>query len=272
MPEGSETTVEPVDAPAAPVRDASASPLLAGVGAVVLAVLLAISAYAGSIALAAAYLLSALVVAVGWPMLLGLSRERSSALVLGIGAASMTLIVGWADSADGIRWVTAALAISLALVFLQSLVSRGAREQVVVSLAAMSLGLGVLAGGAFIADAALRQHGREAVVAALAGAALGTALDVGLRGRGRLAEATLPVSLLLGIAAGLIAAGVAGIPWNAPLVAGLLGAAVSHAFRTILRGPARTAGAAAQLALGSATVLFVGVLPTAAAWFFHQIS
>lgn len=272
MPEGSETTVEPVDAPAGRVRGTSSSPLLAAVGAVVLAVLLVVCVYAGSVALAAAYLLSALVVAVGWPILHGLQRERSSALVLAIGAVSMAIIVGWADSADGIRWVTAALAISLALVFLQSLVSRGERERVVISLAVMSLGLGALASGAFIADAALRLHGREAVVAALAGAALGTALDAGLQGRGRLSEATLPVSLLFGIAAGVIAAQIAGIPWNAPLVAGLLGAAVSHAFRTILRGPSRTGGPEAQLALGSATVLFVGVLPTAAVWFFAQIS
>ncbi|NYJ75918.1 hypothetical protein [Allobranchiibius huperziae] len=272
MPEGSETTAQPVDAPATRVRSASASPFLAGVGAIVLAVLLGFCAYAGSVALAAAYLLSALVVAVGWPMLLGLPRERSSSLVLGIAAVSMTVIVGWADTADGIRWVTAALAISLALVFLQSLVSRGERERVVISLAVMSLGLGALASGAFIADAALRDHGREAVVAALAGASLGTALDVALRGRERLSEATLPVSLLLGIGAGLIAAAVAGVPWNAPLVAGLLGAGVSHAFRSILRAAARLGGPAAQLALGSATVLFVGVLPTAATWFFAQIS
>ncbi|MBO1753819.1 hypothetical protein [Allobranchiibius sp. CTAmp26] len=272
MPEGSETAAEQVDASATQARSGSASPLLAGVGAVVLAVLLVVCVYAGSVALAAAYLLSALVVAVGWPMLLGLQRERSSALVLGIGAVSMAIIVGWADTADGIRWVTAALAISLALVFLQSLVSRGERERVVISLAVMSLGLGALASGAFLADAALRVHGREAVVAALAGAALGTALDAVLHGRGRLSEATLPVSLLLGIGAGLIAAGIAGVPWNAPLVAGLLGAAVSHAFRTILRGPARTGGPQAQLALGAATVLFVGVLPTAAVWIFSRIS
>lgn len=241
--------------------------------AVVSATVLAGAVYAGSVALAGAYLLVSALVVVGWPILLGLQRQRSSIVVLGIGAMSLTLIVGEADSADSIRWVTAALAISLALVFLQSLVGRGGREDVVVALAGMALGLGVLASGAFVADAALRPGGREAVVAAMAAAAAGAVVDALLRHRPALREWDLPVTLVIGIGSGVLAARIADVPWNAPLVAGLLAAGVSNALRTILRGlPGRTHAALTPLAMGGAGVLFVGVLPTAAVWFFAHVT
>lgn len=277
MSEAGDTDVESADLSVHPTSEAPVSRFYAPAGAVASALLLGVCAYAGSVPLGVAYLLSGLVLAGGWPMLLGLQRERSSAVVLAIGVLSMTAVVTTADNADGIRWVTAALAISLALVFLQSLIRRDGREQLVVSLSAMSLGLGVLASGAFLADAALRQHGREAVVAALAGAAIGAVLDATLGRRTHLAEWSLPASLVLGVAAGVIAARVAGVPWNAPLVAGLLGAGV-HALRAILAAPAgrlgsgRSGSMPAQLALGVGSVLFVGVLPTSAAWLFAHLT
>lgn len=240
--------------------------------ALVGAAVLAGAVFAGSVVLAAAYLLVSALVVVGWPMLLGLHRQRSSILVLGIGALSLSVIVGWSDSADGIRWVTAALAISLALVFLQSLVGRGGRENVVIALAGMALGLGVLASGAFVADAALRPDGRQAVVAAMAAAAAGAVLDALLLSRPALREWGLPVALLIGIGSGVLAAGIADVPWNAPLVAGLLAAGVSNALRTILSGlPGRARSVYASMAMGAAGVLFVGVLPTAAVWFFAHV-
>lgn len=254
------------------VGDGSSGWMVA-VAALMSAAALASAGYAGSVVLAVAYLLVSALVVVGWPLLLGLQRQRSSMLVLGIGALSLTTIVGWSDSADGIRWVTAALAISLALVFLQSLVGRGGRENVVIALSGMALGLGVLASGAFVADAALRPDGHEAVVAAMTAAAAVAGLDALLLSRPVLREWGLPVALLIGIGSGVLAARIADVPWNAPLVAGLLAAGVSYALRTILSGlPGRAGSVFASLAMGAAGVLFIGVLPTASVWFFAHVS
>lgn len=263
--------------------DACASAVFAMLGAVLTAALLVLCSYAGRsyaepLLLAGAYLLSGLMVAVGWARLLCLPRERSSALVLGVAAAAMTAIVALTDDLEGIRWVTAALAISLALVFLHTLTRRGGPGRVVVSLSSMALGLGALASGAFIADAVLRENGRETVVAALAAAAVGAVIDNGLRGNARLSQWRLPTSLVVGVLIGVGTSMVAGIPWNAPLLAGLLGAGMSHAFREIISAPVARAGidrsgtAPAQLALGAASVLFVGVLPTVVIWLFQRIS
>lgn len=272
MNQRTEGRTEDTDTSGVTAGDPSSRWLIAG-AALVSAAVLAGAVYAGSVVLAAAYLLVSALVVAGWPALLGLQRQRSSILVLGIGAISLTIIVGWAGSADGIRWVTAALAISLALVFLQSLVGRGGRENVVIALAGMALGLGVLASGAFVADAALRPGGREAVVAAMAAAAAGSVLDALLLRRPALREWGLPVALVIGIGSGLFAARIAAVPWNAPLVAGLLAAGVSHALRTILRGlPGRAGSVFASLAMGAAGVLFAGVLPTAALWFFAHVT
>lgn len=267
-----EGRIEEADTSRSTVVTASSDWWMAG-AAVVSAAFLAGAVYAGSVVLAVAYLLVSALVVAGWPALLALQRRRSSILVLGIGAISLTVIVGWARSADGIRWVTAALAISLALVFLQSLVGRGGRENVVVALAGMALGLGVLASGAFVADAALRPDGREAVVAAMAAAGAGAVLDALLMRRPTLRDWGLPVALVIGIGSGLLAAQIADVPWNAPLVAGLFAAGASNALRTVLRSlPGRAESALASLALGGAAVLFTGVLPTAAVWLFAHVN
>lgn len=248
-------------------------------GALLVAIALVVGSDLGRVPLAAAYLVSGLLFAGGWAMLLGLPRLRSSAVVLAVSAAATTVIVALTDDTEGIRWVTAALAISLALVFLHTLTRRGGPDQVVVSLSSMALGLGALGSGAFVADAALRPLGREAIVAALGAAAVGAVLDAAVRNRPRLSEWSLPISLVLGVLIGLAAAVVIGGPWNGPLVAGLLGAGVSHAFRSILSDvpdsvePAmdRSGSALAQLSLGGGSVLFVGVLPTVVTWLFQHV-
>lgn len=255
----------------------AASPLFTTLGAILAAVLLVVGAYVGRIELAGAYLISGLVLAGGWAMLLGLPRVRSSAAVLGVSALATAVIVAVTDDTQGIRWVTAALAISLALVFLHTLTRRGGPDRVVVSLSSMALGLGALGSGAFVADAALRPQGREAVVAALTAAAVGAVLDGAARDHPRMSEWTLPASLVLGVLIGTATAIVTGVPWNGPLVAGLLGAGVSHAFRSILtagpesEGRDRSGSALAQLSLGGGSVLFVGVLPTVVSWLFQHV-
>lgn len=277
MSEAIDIDGEQAERPPAATSENSASPVFAMLGAVLTAALLVLSSYAGSNLVAGAYLVSGLMLAGGWARLLRLPRERSSALLLAISTASLTVIVALTEDLQGIRWVTAALAISLALVFLHTLTRPGGLDRVVVALSSMALGLGALASGAFIADAVVRDNGRETVAAALIAAAVGTLLDSGTRGKARLSEWSLPTSLVVGVLIGIGASVVAGVPWNAPLLAGLLGAGVSHAFRLILSAPVdregtnRSATAPAQLALGAASVLFVGVLPTAVAWLFQHV-
>ncbi len=264
MPEGSER----VDIPGTPTSPTTG---LTGLAAVVVAALLGVAAYAGTTTLTLAYLVGALVVAVGWPPLAGLARAQSSMVVLAVAAVSFTVIVAWTEHEDGTRWVSAALAISLALVFLQSLVRRDGREGAVVSMAAMTLGLGVLASGCFVADALLRPRGQDAVVAAVASAAVGVLLHMALGRHERWAEWCLPIALLAGVGIGLVVAAIGGVAWNAVLMAGLLAAGVSHAFRAVLSG-LPTRGPWAQLALGAAAVLVVGVIPTATTWLFGHLS
>lgn len=231
---------------------------------VVASALLVLGALVDTQVVSAAFVLVGLVLAWGWPVLLGLPRPRGSSLVLVAGVVAFT--AAGADPDHGMRWLGAALAICLGLTFLHELTRSDGREALVVSIAGSALGLGVLASGAFLHDAMTREHGDLAVITAAGATALAVVVDFAFHRSHRLEEWTLPVGLLVGAALGLLLGQTAEGTWNLLLLTGLVSAGVAHALRRMLAAQPTAREQVAQLAIGVACTLAVGVVPTAAIW------
>ncbi len=202
----------------------------------VLAATVALGALAGPVLLAAALLVTVIVMATGWPTLLGLPTQRGSTTVLALGGTAAVLVV----SLDGIedeplRWLTPLLALSVVATFAHQLMRRDMRPRLVESVA------GVVSG--------------VVVVELVAGwlAAAGTSTDLVLVGAAALAPAALVLALPLPqrVTAGLCVA--------AALVGTLL---ASVALDDLDTGPAAVTGLLVAVLLVSLDRLFA-VLPSA---------
>ncbi len=238
----------------------------AALSSLISAGLLILGALADDQSVCAAFVLVGLVLAWGWPVLLGLPRTRGSSLVLVAGVIAFAAVDLESDSDTGMHWLTVALAACLVLTFLHELARRDGRGSLVVSIAGTSLGLGVLASGAFFYEVMARDGGDLAIIAAAGATLLALLVDLALHRRQHLSEWTLPLGLLLGAALGLVL-GLAGDGvWNALLVTGLISAGVSHALRRMLTAQPTGHAQVAQLCVGAACVLVVGFVPYAAMW------
>jgi len=236
------------------------------ISGVVAAGLLILGAFVDEQVVSAAFVLAGLVLAWGWPVLLGLPRPSTSSLVLVAGVVAMAVVDLWSDPDDGMRWLTAALAICLVLAFLHELVRTDGRARLVLSIAGAAFGLGILASGAFFRQAMTREHGDAAIIAAAGATALGLLVDFVCHRRPALAEWALPVALLLGAALGLVIGVSSSAPWNVLLVTGLVSAGVAHAMRRLVASLPAAAEPASQLAIGSSGALVAGLVPYAALW------
>jgi hypothetical protein len=174
----------------------------------VLAGLLALGAYAGSVALVAAALVTVLLLAWGWPALVDLPSPRGTTTVLALAGTAAVLSVALADAEPRLEWLALALAGSVVAEFVHQLLRRDGRPRLVESVSGTIAGVvvlgslsavlalvdapagaaGVLTWAVCVAVALLVQLvpvssrliiGLGIVVAAAVGAVLGTVLDDG---------------------------------------------------------------------------------------------
>lgn len=247
-------------ADSAPALPATA---LAVTGGLVAAAVLALAGYAGHDLIAYAELAAALVLAWGWPLMLGLPRPTGSGAVLAIGGLGFAA-VGLFAQGDGTQGFSIVLAISLVLAFLHELIRTDGRPHLVLSIAGTALGLAVLTSGAFLVAATRHPSGADAVTVAVGAAALGLAVETVLR-RERHREWVLPAALLLGGLLGVLAGLISDGHWNVLLIEGLVCGALGVAVRKVMQGldPIEPA---VRLAYGLSGVLACGVVAYAAQW------
>lgn len=245
-------------------------PGLVGVGSGVLcAALIALGAFAGTAALAAALIACGLAVAWGWPTLLGLPRPSTSSAVLLVGVIGIGVVEVLAPRSGGLKWLTTALAVSLMAAFLHELVRTDGRPNLTRSIAGAVFGLAVLALGAFHLTAIINFEGAVAIYAACAGVALGLLVDAGL-GRSAAHEWALPIGLAISAGVGACLGIIADRPWNVPMLTALIACGLAHALRRVLAFAPRLQDARASAALGAASALFVGVVPYVVLWIFSR--
>lgn len=239
-----------------------------GVALLVTAALVVLGGYTGSPVMTGALVLVGLVLAWGWPLLLDLPRPPGTSVVLAVEVGMLAVIDLWPDLGDALSWLSLALAIGLLLTFLHELLRTDGRANLVVSISGCALGLVLLADGAFFRQVLVHREGGHALLAAAAAVVLAAVAQWAIGRRPRAAEWVLPVSLVLGGAGGLVVAGATSGHWNVLLVTGVVAAGVSHSARRVLAPLIGHPAAAAELALGCAQVLVVGLIPLAAIWVF----
>jgi hypothetical protein len=222
--------------------------------------LLVLGALAGVPFAAAAVALGAGVLTWGWAGLLGLPSPRGTAFVLGVGTVA-TVLTGALTTGDPfLRWMPAALAVSMVAAFLHQLLRRDGRPRLVESVASVITALALVVSGACLVPLPRTVEG--AAVMAVAGAALGVSALVDLLARvPRLRPWLLPLALVAGTGAAVaVAALVGGMTLGAAALLGLLGAAVSAALRAVLGALPTMSGSRSQLACACASVLGCGVV------------
>ncbi|MDF2091639.1 hypothetical protein P0Y31_04735 [Knoellia sp. 3-2P3] len=233
---------------------------LAVASTIAFSALIALTGYAHPVLVALAVALAGLVMAWGWPALLGLPSRFGTTVVLVIGALSCTLAAALSPDEPFLRWVPAALAVSLIAAFLHQLLRRDGRPRLTESVAASGAGLAVIASGASYIPLPHTLGGPQTLAAAMAGLGLAALADLAVP-TARLRAWALPLAMVLGGLAGLLATLPAGRPQPATgALIGVLVAGTSHATRRVLAVLPSMVSARSQLVSGAASVLLCGVV------------
>jgi hypothetical protein len=244
---------------ALPLRRFVPRPLVV-VATVAFAALVGLTAYASPGFVAVAVALAGFVLAWGWPVLLSLPSPRGTTGVLALGTVLLTGTALLTRADPYLEWVPAAMAVGVIAVFLHQLMRRDGRPRLTESVAATVSGLAVISSGVALAPLPHVLAGDNALAATMAGLGLGALADplIGVR---RLRQWALFVAMVLGGAAGLVVAVLAGSPaTGAAALLGLMAAAVSHASRRVLAVLPAAASHRAQLAMAASSSLLVGVV------------
>lgn len=272
-----ETSVEPSTRASRRARRAerdapSPTPVLATVprrvpvlASFVMAAFLILAARTDHVVLAAALAWVGLVVAWGWPTLLGSLSRVGSSVAIGIAAILAPVSAALLPNRPHLGLVPVALAIALVAMFLHQLVRRDGRARLVESLATTAGGLAVITTGVTYAPLGRTEGGVEIACAAFVAIAAGAIAELFVD-REKLRPWLLPASAAVG---GVVAAGVAigfgGPSVIAALVLGALCAAVGFGVRRVLAALPAIQGPRGQLASAAAGMLYPGVIAYAAA-------
>lgn len=227
---------------------------------VALGLLVVVSAASGQPQTGLALAFVGVVLAWGWPVLLGAPSPSLTALVIGIGAVAIAGTAALTRTEPFLRWVPVAVAVSVIAGFFHQLLRRDGRPRLTHGAATTISGLALAAAGAPLAVLPAYRLGSHYVLAA--GAALGLAALVEVTGRRPgWHRWMLVVVVVAGVAGAVgVSAAVDGIPVLAAVILGALVAAVSHALRRVLASLPGADALQARMATGSASVLVVGVV------------
>jgi hypothetical protein len=222
--------------------------------------LIGLSAFASPLVVAAAVALGGLVVAWGWPTLLGSPSRFGSSLVLALATVGCVGSVALTTNDPYLRYLPAAIAGALLLAFLHQILRRDGRPRLSESVAITASGIAIIASGAALVPLPLTYQGVQPLTVAMA--AMGAAALADLRGgRQSMRAWLLPMAMILGGGGGVGAAYLLDGPALAPaLLIGVLVAAVSHALRRVLAVLPPIAGARGRLVSAASSVLICGMV------------
>jgi hypothetical protein len=230
------------------------------VATVAFAALVALTGYASPRFVALAVALGGLVLAWGWPVLLGLPSPRGTTTVLSLGVGLTSATVFLTRDEPYLHWMPAAMAVAVIAAFAHQLLRRDGRPRLTESVASVVAGLAIVSSGAAFAPIPQYLYGEHGLAAAMAGLAVGALADP-LISVPRLRQWALFIAMFAGGVAALGVALVAGEPTaGAAALLGLLAAAISHAARRVLAPLPSAPLPRAQLASALAASLLVGMV------------
>ncbi len=227
---------------------------------VVLAGLLVLALRTDPVVLAAGLAWTGLVLAWGWPRLLGSSSRFGASLAVGVTAVLAPAAAVLSTGEPYLRLVPVALAIGLGLMFVHQIVRRDGRPRLTESIGVTSFGLALVAVGTTWLPLARASRPADLATVALVAVAVGSLADLaaGIRA---IRPWLLPLAMVLGASGAVVAAAVLGTPRPATAaLAGLLAAAVSHAMRRVLVVLPPVTAIRCQLASAAAGLLVPGVV------------
>jgi hypothetical protein len=238
---------------------------LAVLATVVFAALLVLALLADPVLLAAALAWAGVVVAWGWPALLGSSSRFGSSLAIGVGGVLAPAAAAATTEEPYLRLVPVALVLGLAVMFGHQMVRRDGRPRLTESIGITSLGLAVVALGTTWVPLSRGDRASDLAVVALVSIAAGSLADLAT-GVARLDPWQLPLAMLLGGVGALAATSALGSPspWAAAFV-GVVCAALSHTTRRLLSVLPAIHSVRSQLSSAAASLLVPGVVAYALA-------
>lgn len=233
---------------------------LAVASTIALSALVALTGYAHPVLVALAVALAGLVVAWGWPVLLGLPSRFGTTVVLAIGAVTCTAAAALSPDEPYLRWVPAALAVSLIAAFLHQLLRRDGRPRLTESVAASAAGLAVITSGVSYIPLPQTLGGSQTLAVAMAGLGLAALADLAVPSA-RLRAWALPLAMVIGGLGGMLVSLQSGRPHPATgALIGVLVAGTSHAVRRVLAVLPSMVSSRSQLVSGATSVLLCGVV------------
>ena len=188
---------------------------VAVVAIIVLAALLVLALLADPVLLAAGLAWAGIVVAWGWPALLGSSSRFGSSLAIGV-TGVLAPVAGVATTDEPyLRLVPVALLIGLAVMFGHQMVRRDGRPRLTESIGITSLGLAVVALGTTWMPLSRSSRASDIALLGFVSIAVASLADL-VAGFAKVRPWMLPLAMLLGGAGAVVAAAVAGSPSPAP--------------------------------------------------------
>ena len=224
------------------------------------AALLGLAVLADPVVLAAGLAWAGIVLAWGWPTLHGSSSRFGSSLAIGTVAVLAPAAAVYPSDEPYLRLVPVALVVGLAVMFVHQMVRRDGRPRLTESIAVTSFGLAVVALGTAWVPLTRSERAADLAVVAVAAVAASALADL-VAGLDSVRPWMLPVAMLLGGVAALVAATFLGAPQTGPAaLTGFLCAAVAHAMRRVLSVLPAIGSFRAQLGSAAASLLLPGVV------------
>ena len=233
---------------------------IAVIATIVLAALLVLALLADPVLLAAGLAWAGIVVAWGWPSLLGSSSRFGSSLAIGVTGVLAPATAAATTDEPYLRLVPVALLIGLAIMFGHQMVRRDGRPRLTESIGITSLGLAVVALGTTWMPLSRTDRASDIALIGFVAIAVASLADL-VAGFTRVGPWMLPLAMLLGGAGAMVAASVIGSPAAGPAaLVGFLCAAVSHATRRMLSVLPAVTSVRGQLSTAAASLLVPGVV------------
>ena len=180
-----------------------------------LAALLVLALLADPVLLAAGLAWAGIVVAWGWPALLGSSSRFGSSLAIGVTGVLAPVAAAATTDEPYLRLVPVALVIGLAIMFGHQMVRRDGRPRLTESIGITSLGLAVVALGTTWMPLSRTDRASDIALLGFVAIAVASLADL-VAGFARVRPWMLPLAMLLGGAGAMVAASVVGSPAAGP--------------------------------------------------------
>lgn len=229
------------------------------VATAVFAMLLGVATAADHALGAAAIAWGGLVLAWGWPELLGSASKVGSSIAIGLVGVGAPAVVALTSDEPYLRHVPVVVAVGILAMFLHQLLRRDGRPRLTQSVGVSAAGVSVAAIGAAYVPLGRTYGGDEVVLVATVALALSAVADLGAS-HARARAWMIPAAGVIGLAAGAVTGlflDVVGAPSGA-----LLGAVVgvlAHVMRRVLCTQVPIRGMRGQVTAAAASVLITAV-------------